>query len=136
VVRDCADTGQKQPEQRAHANLLLKFPGSRPIRSDEEPLMNSIAIAFSGMNAATTRLGVAAHNIANAATPAFRRQQVVQHTQANGGVNTSVTQADIAGSDLASDIVAQKVALYSFKANLRTVQVEDEMLGALLDVKA
>jgi hypothetical protein len=27
-------------------------------------------------------------------------------------------------------------ALYSFKANLRTVQVEHEMLGSLLDVKA
>lgn len=99
--------------------------------------MNSIsAIAFSGMNAATARLGVAAHNVANVQTPAFRRQQVLQQTQAGGGVATSVTQLDAAGSDLAADVVQQMSALYSFKANLRTVQVEHEMLGSLLDVKA
>lgn len=99
--------------------------------------MNSIsAIAFSGMNAATTRLGVAAHNVANVQTAGFRRQQVLQQTQAGGGVTASVTQADAAGSDLAADAVQQMTALYSFKANLRTVQVEHEMLGSLLDVKA
>lgn len=99
--------------------------------------MNSIsAIAFSGMNAATTRLGVAAHNVANVQTAGFRRQQVLQQTQAGGGVTASVTQADAAGSDLAADEVQQMTALYSFKANLRTVQVEHEMLGSLLDVKA
>lgn len=99
--------------------------------------MNSIsAIAFSGMNAATTRLGVAAHNVANVQTAGFRRQQVLQQTQAGGGVTASVTRADAAGSDLAADAVQQMTALYSFKANLRTVQVEHEMLGSLLDVKA
>jgi flagellar hook protein FlgE len=99
--------------------------------------MNSISsIAFSGMNAATVRLGVAGHNVANAATPAFRRQQVVQATQAGGGVTTSLTQADALGSDLAADAVEQMSALYVFKANLRTVQVGHEMLGSLLDVKA
>jgi flagellar hook protein FlgE len=99
--------------------------------------MNSISsIAFSGMNAAATRLGVSAHNVANAVTPAFRRQQVVQETQAGGGVRTSITRTDTAGSDLAADAVEQMTALYSFKANLRTVQVEHEMLGSLLDVRA
>ncbi len=98
--------------------------------------MNSIAIAFSGMTAASTRLGVSAHNIANGATPGFRRQQVVQQAQTQGGVQANITQADSPGSNLATDIVQQKVALYSFKANLRTVQVEDAMLGSLLDVKA
>jgi len=99
--------------------------------------MNSIsAIAFSGMNAATARLGVAAHNVANVQTAGFRRQQLLQQTQPGGGVTTSVTQAEAAGSDLAADAVQQMTALYSFKANLRTVQVEHEMLGSLLDVKA
>ena len=99
--------------------------------------MNSItSIAISGMNAATTRLGVSAHNVANAQTPAFRRQQVLQQTQAGGGVSTSVTQAEAPGSDLATDAVDQMTALYSFKANLRSVQVEHEMLGSLLDIRA
>jgi flagellar hook protein FlgE len=99
--------------------------------------MNSVSsIAISGMNAASTRLGVAAHNIANAVTPAFRRQQVLQQAQPGGGVSTQVTQMQGIGSNLAADMVQQKVALYSFKANLRTVQVEHEMLGSLIDLKA
>ncbi len=99
--------------------------------------MNSIsAIAFSGMNAATARLGVSAHNVANVQTAGFRRQQLQQQTQAGGGVTTSVHQADSPGSDLAGEAVQQMTALYSFKANLRTVQVEHAMLGSLLDVKA
>lgn len=94
------------------------------------------SIALSGMNAATTRMGVAAHNVANAATASFRRQAVLQQSQAGGGVATQVTQAAVPGTNLAADLVDQKVALYSFKANLRTVQAHDEMLGTLLDVKA
>jgi flagellar hook protein FlgE len=102
-----------------------------------EALMNSIsAIAISGMNAATTRLGVSAHNVANVQTPAFRRQQVLQQTQAGGGVATSITQANDTGTDLATEAVQQMTALYTFKANLRSVQVEHEMLGSLLDLKA
>ena len=34
------------------------------------------------------------------------------------------------------DLVGQRVALYSFAANLRTVQTQDEMLGTLLDTQA
>lgn len=99
--------------------------------------MNSISsIAISGMNAATTRLGVASHNVANALTPAFRRQQLLQQSQPGGGVAAQVTQANEPGNDLAADMVQQKVALYSFQANLRTVQVEHEMLGSLIDLRA
>ncbi|MBC7991905.1 MAG: flagellar basal body rod protein [Rhizobacter sp.] len=99
--------------------------------------MNSIsAIAVSAMNAATTRLGVSAHNVANVQTPAFRRQQVIQQTQAGGGVATSITRADETGTDLAAEAVQQMTALYTFKANLRAVVVEREMLGSLLDLKA
>lgn len=99
--------------------------------------MNSItAIAFSGMNAATLRMSVAGHNVANAATPAFRRQQVEQATQAGGGVTACLSQAAATGSHLATDAVEQMTSLYVFKANLRSVQVEHEMLGTLLDIRA
>jgi flagellar basal body rod protein FlgC len=99
--------------------------------------MNALSsIALSGMSAATHRMDVAAHNIANAATASFRRQQVVQQSQAGGGVSAQVTQAAVPGENLAADMVDQKVALYSFKANLRSLQVEHEMLGSLLDVRA
>ncbi|MFT7401271.1 MAG: flagellar hook-associated protein FlgK, partial [Hydrogenophaga sp.] len=48
------------------------------------------AIGLSGMRAAQQRLDTHAHNIANAATPGFQRQTVVQTAQpGTGGVNTA-----------------------------------------------
>ena len=51
--------------------------------------MNTLSsIAQSGMNSAVLHLDAAAHNIANAQTPDFRRQRVVDQTQVGGGVAT------------------------------------------------
>ena len=100
--------------------------------------MNSLAsIALSGMNAASLRLTTAAHNIANAQTPGFRRQLVQQAAQAEGGVVASIGGlAATAGDGLAEDVVAQMSATYAFKANVLTLKAQDRMLGTLLDVTA
>ncbi len=99
--------------------------------------MNTISsIAVSGAHAASTRLDVAAHNIANAQTPGFQRQVVHQQSQETAGVMTSVGKVDEVGADLAADLVAQMEASYNYKANLKTIQTQDQMLGSLLDVKA
>jgi len=94
------------------------------------------SIALTGMNAAQTRMAVAGHNIANAMTPGFRAQQVLQQTQPGGGVATSLTRAPHAGVSLAGEMVGQMSASYAFKANLRTIEVERAMLGTLLDIEA
>ncbi|HJV60227.1 MAG TPA: flagellar basal body protein [Albitalea sp.] len=99
--------------------------------------MNSPAsIARSGMNAALLRLDAAANNIANQGTPGYRRQSVLQQAQPGGGVDTSIAQAAAPGENLAEDIVQQRIASYSFQANLRVIQTQDHMLGALLDLHA
>ena len=99
--------------------------------------MNSItSIARSGMGAALLRLDAAANNIANGQTPAYRRQLVQQEAQAGGGVATWIGRAAEPGENLAEDMVEQKLASYSFKANLRVIQTQDEMLGSLLDTQA
>ena len=99
--------------------------------------MNSIAsIALSGMNAAQWSLNSAAHNIANLQTPGFRRQLTVQAAQPEGGVTVSIGRATESGDALATDIVGQKIAGYSFQANLLTLKTQDRMLGTLLDTKA
>jgi flagellar hook-associated protein FlgK len=105
---------------------------------------SAAAIGLSGMRAAQLRLDVSAHNVANAQTPGFQRQQVAQTAQpASGGVRAQVgpgaaTQAQgIGGLDrLAEDLVEQRMSVYSFAANLRTVQTQGAMLGVLLDTKA
>jgi flagellar hook-associated protein FlgK len=99
--------------------------------------MNTLSsIARSGMAAAQLSLDSSAHNIANQATPAFRRQRVEQAALPDGGVEARVSQAEQPGQDLASDLVQQKVSLYAFKANARVLETQDALLGSLLDTRA
>lgn len=102
-------------------------------------------IGLSGMRAAQRNLDSSAHNIANAQTPGFQRQTVEQTAQAGlGGVNTEIRQVPLAQAEqngdgfahLADDLVGQRMSLYNFAANLKTVQTQDDMLGTLLDAKA
>ena len=95
-----------------------------------------MSIARSGMNAAVSMLDAAANNITNQQTPGYKRQFVLQEAQPEGGVSTTLAQADLAGADMAGDLVSQLVASLAFKANLRTIQTQDAMLGSLLDVRA
>ena len=88
------------------------------------------------MNAAQTQLQVSAHNVANLATSGFRRQEVVQTAQVGGGVATQTLQAEVAGSSLEADVVAQLQAKNSFLANLAVFKTNNTLMGALLDRKA
>lgn len=102
---------------------------------------SATAIGLSGLRAAQTRLDTTAHNVANAQTPGFRRHTVQQTAVPDaGGVQTQVVREDTeqAGDlgHLAEDLVEQRSALYSFAANLKTIQTEDRMLGSLLDAQA
>lgn len=94
------------------------------------------ATALSGMQAAQTALGVAGHNIANAATRNFRRQEAVNATTAEGGVNTTLRQSSGTGEALATDMVGLLQAKNSFLANLAVFRTGDAMAGALLDAVA
>jgi flagellar hook-associated protein FlgK len=94
------------------------------------------SIALSGMNAAQTSLNASAHNIANANTPEFRRQTITQTAQAGGTVATTLTNANVEGSSLATDVVAQLQAKNAFLANLAVFKTSNAMAGALLDKKA
>lgn len=102
---------------------------------------SAAATGTSGMRAAQVRLDTSAHNVANVQTPGFQRQQVQQTTQPAGGVSTQLAREPASlvqdgFNRLAQDMVEQRVSLYSFTANLRTVQTQDAMLGTLLDLRA
>lgn len=95
------------------------------------------SIAASGLGAAQLRLDSAAHNVANANTPDFRRQEVVQSAAPGGaGVQASLRRADAPGVGLEQEAVEQIAATYAFKANLQVVRTQDRMMGALLDERA
>ncbi len=98
------------------------------------------AVGLSGMRAAQRRLDAHAHNVANVQTPDFRRQVTVQTARPDaGGVDAQIAREPDASPPfdrLAEDLVGARMSLYSFAANLRTVQAHDRMLGTLLDIEA
>ena len=94
------------------------------------------SIALSGLQAASLHLQSSAHNIANAQTPGFRRQQVQQMAEPAGGVRAGLAQAVTPGEALADDIVDQMASRVVYRANLQTLRAEREMTGNLLDVLA
>jgi len=99
-------------------------------------MATTASIALSGMNAAQVALNTSAHNIANQSTPGFRRQQVVQTPQPEGGVVASTTTAAAEGASIERDVVAQLQAKNAFLANLAVFKSSDQMAGSLLKVKA
>src|SRR5205085_1881745 len=75
----------------------LKSRRGTPIRRRDA--MNSLSsIAMSGLGAAQLRLDASANNGANAATPGYRRQLVLQESEAGGGV--AVALAHLGDVDL------------------------------------
>jgi flagellar hook-associated protein FlgK len=99
------------------------------------PMASISSISLSGMQAAQTRLQASAHNIANAQTQGFQRQQVVQQEQAEGGTTVSMQRAASAQSALETDVVQQLEAKNSFLANLAVYRTSNRMLGVLFDEK-
>ena len=96
------------------------------------------SIGTSGLQAAQLRLDASANNVANANTPGYRRQAVVQQAQADStGVRATVErEANEKGVALEKEAVEQMSATYAFKASLQTLKTQDNMVGALLNVKA
>jgi len=92
-------------------------------------------IALSGMQAALAGLQSSAHNIANASTEGFRRQQVRQTPAAGGGVTVQAEQAAMPGAALERDLVDQLVAKHAFLANLAAFRAANERTGTLLDLR-
>lgn len=99
--------------------------------------MNSTSsIALSGMNVAQTALDASANNVANSATPGYRRLQVSQTAGEQGGVTAQVQRARAEGAALETDRVAQLQARNAFLANLQVFKAADRMAGSLLDTRA
>lgn len=109
--------------------------------------------ALSGLHAASLKLKVGAHNLANAHTDGFQKQQVT--TQAGTyGIEVKVEKvsasealsSSYAGSekvvnersnvDVAEELIQVKVAQNIFDANAKILQTEDNMLGRILDIQA
>jgi flagellar basal-body rod protein FlgC len=121
------------------------------------------SIAISGLNAAATRLGVAANNLVNARSSAFatatgevqgavyQPQQVAQSALSTGGVAVTVvpvTPASFIGADansptgfsaypnvdVGAELVNVALAASSYKAAAQLLSVEAEISDSLFDI--
>lgn len=98
--------------------------------------MNAITgIATSGLRAASLGMQVAAHNIANLATPDATRQSVALSAEA-GGVSARVVEAPADPGTPVEDVAAMLTYKAMAGANLFVLKVADQTLGGLLDVSA
>ncbi|SDM12906.1 Flagella basal body rod protein [Oryzisolibacter propanilivorax] len=100
--------------------------------------MSSItSTAASGLNAAQLRLSGSAHNIANANTPGFTRQETrLKAAPDQGGVQAQAAPASAPGVALEAETVEQIAAAHAFKAHALVLRSADAALGTLLDVRA
>jgi flagellar hook protein FlgE len=99
-------------------------------------MLSLASIAQSGLQAAQTRLGASAHNVANGQTEGFKRVQAQAAAQPQGGVQVTLSRAATEGADLNQDVVDQLSAKQSFAANLAVLKTADRVMGSLLDTQA
>ena len=89
-----------------------------------------------GLQDATLRLGVAANNVANAATEGFHPARVTSSERPGGGVQSAVMPGDRDGVDLPTELVAMIVAQAAFAANARLLGSTLRTEGRILDLLA
>jgi flagellar hook protein FlgE len=109
------------------------------------------AVALSGLFANQKRISVAANNIANANTEDFQAQEVIQSSNAGGGVNTRVAvrnpatitvpnneggTSELPNVSLEQELIEADVASYNAQANLKVLQAQDKLDKYLLDIQA
>lgn len=110
--------------------------------------------SLSALQAFSTKIGTAAHNIANMNTDGFKKSRVLLSEQVPQGVGATVEQVDLsapgaggaveqdlaltspADVDLSEEIPEMMTSVHGYKANLKTLQAADQMLATLLDIKA
>ena len=111
--------------------------------------MDAINTALSGLNAATRRLAVSAENTANQQTENYRAQKLEQEALDSGGVRTNVVEknpatitavntegetVELPNVSLEEEVAQQVISTYTYKANLRTIQVAQDLQESLLNI--
>ena len=113
-------------------------------------LLGAMNTSLSGMQVETRRISVIAHNIANMNTNGFKAQRVVSMEGSPNGVSSTVTETgqdnpltimdneivELSNTDLATEIVNQRMAVAAFRTNISVIKTADEMLGATVNIRA
>ena len=116
-------------------------------------MSEAINTALSALGATLRKQDSTAHNIANVNTHDFKKSRAAFEETSPAGVKVTLSRVETPGTPLPADEVIgdghemSNVSLeeelvdlittrHSFSANVKTLQTEDEMQGALLDIIA
>lgn len=94
---------------------------------------NVMGIALGGMRASQQGVQVAAHNVANLATPDAHRLQLQRSAAGQGGVQAAVIPVGADAGAPLGDLLAAKAEVVAFAANAAVIRRQDQTLGSLLD---
>jgi flagellar hook protein FlgE len=114
-------------------------------------MISSLDSGISAISAFSVKMTVTANNIANVNSDGFKKSRTTLQEGQCGGVEPNVDQVNTPGTmkpisengellhveasnvDLAEEITETVSTQAGFKANLKTIQAYDEMIGGLLD---
>jgi flagellar hook protein FlgE len=92
--------------------------------------------SVTGIVAASVRLAVSSHNVANLSTLDYKALRAVsQELSSRRGVRVNVERSE-SPADLATEMVDQLVTLRYAQANMKLVRVQSEMEGSLVNMFA
>jgi len=117
-------------------------------------MISGINAALSGLTALQKKLEANANNVANLNTDGYKKTRVTLQAQEPQGIEAIAQQIQIPGPmvyeqtsagetlveksnvELSEELPSMMLSRRFFQANLKTVQIQDEMLGSLLDIKS
>ena len=113
-----------------------------------------VSNTLSALTAARKKMDVTANNIANANTDEFKKSRITLSENSNGGVSSTVDRVDTPGIpketiqndrivqtessnvDLAEELTELIPTESFYGANLKVLKTQQDMIGALLDIKS
>jgi flagellar basal-body rod protein FlgC len=115
-------------------------------------MISAVNGTVSALRAFIAKLGVTADNIANVNTDGFKRKRALLNEDHNGGVRVKISKDESPGIcydaiadgkkveketsnvDLTEEIPNLMLTKRAYQVNLKSVETQDKMLGALLDI--
>lgn len=117
-------------------------------------MISGIHSALSGLTAIQKKIEATANNMANINTDGYKKTRVTLQAQEPQGIEAITQQIQTPGPmvyeqtsagetlveksnvELSEELPSMMLSRRFFQANLKTVQIQDEMLGSLLDIKS
>jgi len=117
-------------------------------------MVSALQSPLSAIQAYSTRIAANANNIANSATPEYKKTRVTLSDVQPAGVKAAISkitepgpiiyeqttigleQIEQSNVDLGRELPEMMLNRHFFRANIKTLQTADELLGSVLDLKA